>query len=254
MMATADSRTGAQLGHEPPCRVGVEQVEVRQRRAAVLDHAVPPRRAARGRGSGRRADGGSRRSEAPRRARGPGATWAAATRALPRPLRRRTTPRWRRRRRRCARRRRGPGAGGCPSTASPPPAAPRGPLGSRPGPPRRRRGRGSWPRPGPWWGRRCRSARWRGPRRTGRGCTRPGRWARCPAAEVGEVRGVRTVGQDAPVHLGVQRLHPAPEHLGGTGEPAPPRWRRYRRRRGPQRSSRWRSAPTRGRRAPRPDR
>ncbi len=53
-----------ELGHEAPGGVGVEEVQVGQRRAGVLDHAVPPTRLARRRGTGPRAGGGSRRSGA----------------------------------------------------------------------------------------------------------------------------------------------------------------------------------------------
>ena len=67
-------------------------------------------------------------------------------------------------------------------------AAPSAPAGlqlaehdarSRPGRPRRRRGRGSWPRRAPWPGRRCRSSRCRAARRTGTGWRPPARSARC---------------------------------------------------------------------------
>ncbi len=40
-----------------------------------------------------------------------------------------------------------------------------------------------------------------------------------PGLEVGHVVGVRPIGQDPAVDLGVQGLDPAPEHLGGIGDP-----------------------------------
>ena len=86
MMAHASGPV-AEVVHEAPRGVGVVEVEVREREAAVLLDAVPPARGARDAVARRRAGAGSRRSAAPRRcarARGRCAAGSSSSRCEPR--------------------------------------------------------------------------------------------------------------------------------------------------------------------------
>ena len=106
-----------QLVDQPPGRVGVEDVEVRELLAPVLDHVVPPRVLARDAVAGAVLVGvlAVAQRAGPLEGQVDGGRQDGVGVARLRPRRsaaRRTTPRWRRRRRRCGRRRRGPAGGG----------------------------------------------------------------------------------------------------------------------------------------------